>query len=271
MNRAEAVRWLEDARGGGAAWGYVPGASPRPEPTIWACAAGLPVPSDWLADADLGWVAYLAPALLSERPEAAEVSRRALERIGAEGGVLIPKVEHVDGMLQGWSWYPDTFSWLEPTAFAICSLVRAGESEHPRVVEGRALIRDRVCVDGGWNYGNGKVLGVDLLSYVHSTAWALLALPNGDPLAAPALDLLASLRDRRSTTALALPALASAHHGRDPEPWLDLLEARQAPDGSFGERVDRTAMALVALDLRTRRTSPLTGPVSWPDAAAEVP
>jgi hypothetical protein len=38
------------------------------------------------------------------------------------------------------------------------------------------MIIDRTCPGGGWNYGNKKVLGVDMEPYPDSTAAALLAL-----------------------------------------------------------------------------------------------
>ena len=52
----------------------------------------------------------------------------------------------------------------------------------------------------------------------------------------------------------------------DVEIFVDALLARQAPDGSFGMgRVDRTALAAVALRMASRGTSPLTGTVALPD------
>ena len=38
------------------------------------------------------------------------------------------------------------------------------------------MLLDRRCRDGGWNYGNRRVLGADLPSYPETTALALMAL-----------------------------------------------------------------------------------------------
>ena len=82
-----------------------------------------------------------------------------------------------DVSLHGWGWVRGTAVWIEPTAYAILSLLRGGE-QHDLVEQGRALIRDRQGADGGWNYGNPKVLGSELQSHALTTAWALLALPS---------------------------------------------------------------------------------------------
>ena len=170
----------------------------------------------------------------------------------------------IDGTIIGWSWYTESFSWLEPTAFGVISLVRCGHENHPRVKDGRALIKDRVCTDGGWNYGNGSILGTDLMSYQHSTGWALLALPKGDELVAAGIKRLRAILETPSTLSLSVAALAAGFHGVDPSPWLDALRARQSADGSFGlGRVDRTALAATALRMEKFRESPLTGVVEW--------
>jgi hypothetical protein len=38
------------------------------------------------------------------------------------------------------------------------------------------MLLDRRCRDGGWNFGNRRVLGADLPSYPETTALALMAL-----------------------------------------------------------------------------------------------
>ena len=50
--------YIEAARGREGAWGYTPGADPRPEPTILACLAGLEPPLGWLKGVDLSWAVY---------------------------------------------------------------------------------------------------------------------------------------------------------------------------------------------------------------------
>ena len=41
---------------------------------------------------------------------------------------------------------------------------------------GEMLVYDRMCENGGWNYGNSKVLGEALWPYPDVTAVALIAL-----------------------------------------------------------------------------------------------
>lgn len=83
--------------------------------------------------------------------------------------------------LQGWSWARGTTSWVEPTAYALMALNKlrptlekqiAGE----RIRHGEALLYDRMCVDGGWNYGNAVVLNQRLVPYPDTTAISLIAL-----------------------------------------------------------------------------------------------
>ena len=45
-----------------------------------------------------------------------------------------------------------------------------------RVDVGKRMLLERRCRDGGWNYGNRRVLGADLPSYPETTALALMAL-----------------------------------------------------------------------------------------------
>ena len=82
----------------------------------------------------------------------------------------------------GWPWFPDTVSWVVPTAFAILSLnqVRCscGGLEHvpARIDCGIQMLLDRACPGGGWNAGNGVVYGTALEPHPDDTAIALLAL-----------------------------------------------------------------------------------------------
>ena len=212
MHLEKALHWLQSAATDGV-WGYLPNGAPRAEPTLHACAAGLPAPLSFLQHTELGWGVLLAPAALSESVEAEALRAQWVSTILSLAGSTLPKTQHLDGSLKGWSWVPGSFSWLEPTSFATVSLLRNGHAAHPRVVEAQTLIRDRVCVDGGWNYGNKKVFGSDLLSYHHSTAWALLALPRGDDLVAKGVERLRIILQRPSTLSLSLATLAAAHHG----------------------------------------------------------
>ena len=68
----------------------------------------------------------------------------------------------------GWPWFPETVSWVVPTAFAVLALNQlpcscCGLEQVPfRVERGVEMLLDRVCPGGGWNAGNGVVYGYRL-------------------------------------------------------------------------------------------------------------
>jgi len=81
----------------------------------------------------------------------------------------------------GWPWKPDTSSWVEPTAHALVALKLASpkirhRDLRERIRSGQAQLLDVRSRDGGWNYGNRSVWGVNLPSYPETTAVALLGL-----------------------------------------------------------------------------------------------
>ena len=86
---------------------------------------------------------------------------------------------HANGInpqVMGWPWSLNTFSWVEPTAWAILSLRSAGLQDNPRVMEGIEFLLDRLMDEGGANYGNKTVLGKLLDPVPGPTALCLLAL-----------------------------------------------------------------------------------------------
>jgi squalene cyclase len=134
------------------------------------------------------WVTAL-PMLLPEPLRSSLDLGRALEWILAQQGRESKPIERfkaflrgdrlpVDASQEGWPFYPDTAAWVGPTSFAILALQQF--SRDPRARErcrlGREFLLSRMCPDGGWNYGNSRVLGYDLPSYPETTGLALLAL-----------------------------------------------------------------------------------------------
>lgn len=91
-----------------------------------------------------------------------------------------PAVYDHDTTLVGWSWVAGTHSWIEPTAYALLALRAADQADHPRTREGVELILDRALPDGGWNYGNRRVLEHVLRPFPATTGVALAALA-GEP------------------------------------------------------------------------------------------
>jgi hypothetical protein len=209
--RQKAHRELLELRGAHRAWGYRAAGSPAVEPTVLAClgllAGGGPAAvaaasacADWLAgiqgaDGSLGlapgqaapgWTTPLGVLLWQAAGGHATEAARAVEwLLHQEGERMSPAddPDHIvghDTTLVGWPWVAGTHSWLEPTAMALLALRRAGYGEHPRIVEGYRLIRDRALAAGGWNYGNTSAFGHPLRPQPAPTGLALLVLAHRD-------------------------------------------------------------------------------------------
>jgi hypothetical protein len=196
---------LVAARNPDGGWGYYPQKATRLEPTAWALlalarAANKPVDVDaflrwpqkdgWLIDgppsapANFAFNALAALTCLSgaQTPETTTFVKAIGAKVVAAKGIALQQseVQRQDNSLQAWSWIDQTFSWVEPTAWCTLFLKKArplaisGATERLDVAE--RLITDRVCHDGGWNYGGSNVYGQELYPYVPTTAIALLAM-----------------------------------------------------------------------------------------------
>jgi hypothetical protein len=120
----------------------------------------------------------------------------------------------------GWPWFPDTLSWVIPTALSLVALrqtipcCRTKKAED-RIRAGTEMLYDRACPGRGWNAGNGVVFGSPLHAYVDTTAIALLALTEDRQTGTLlALDWLrrASV-ESRSVYSLSWAILALSAHG----------------------------------------------------------
>ena len=212
----EALLAAQDADGG---WGAEPGKRSNTEATALAVLALGSSPSSaasaalrrglaWLVDhqrPDGGWplaVGHdrstwptpLAVLAVLGRPELRERAAGGLRWLlghgGRDPGWLIRALYRVwpsalpvrmDPTLKGWSWNPDAFSWVEPTAYALLALkkgrqVLSGSDVDARIREGESMLYDRACEGGGWNYGNTNVYGVNVPPYPEVTAVALLGV-----------------------------------------------------------------------------------------------
>jgi hypothetical protein len=108
---------------------------------------------------------------------------RALDHLVANRAAKVPwnaDTPH-DPTTRGWGWTPDTFGWVEPTARSLLALRLGRPSAGPQIDDGLAVLADRECVGGGWNYGNREVLGFDLPPYVQTTAMALVGAQGSLP------------------------------------------------------------------------------------------
>lgn len=256
----EALARRVNADGG---WGYYAGHASRIEPTCWALrglqSADALTPAAASAAAELfrTWqredglllepelrsedrpnIAFngLAGWLLAERPELA--ARMSLDKL-VDGvtcvkGIRIPesRINRQDDALQGWGWIDGTFSWVEPTCWALLAL-KAAASLFPvvdtRINEGERLLVDRCCESGGWNYGNSNMLGQPLRPFVSTTALALMAIRERRADARVERSL-AFLKEKRltepSAMALGLTALALRAFGEAVDDVTDMLRAQ---------------------------------------------
>jgi hypothetical protein len=156
--------------------------------------------------------------------------------------------------LQGWSWTANTFSWVEPTAYALIALKKLWPflpqtQAKARIRQGERLLYDRMCAGGGWNYGNTQVFDEPLPPYPETTALSLIALqeyqaaePNQRSLHA----LRQMLGQAGSGLGLSLATLCFSLYGHDVSAWRTLLARHYEQTGFLGE-TKTLALALLAL------------------------
>jgi hypothetical protein len=155
----------------------------------------------------------------------------------------------------GWPWFPDTVSWVVPTAFAVLALSRLPcscgglDRVAPRIDCGVQMLFDRACPGGGWNAGNGIVYGAALAPHADDTAIALLALSDRGQDAVVQSGVRYLERAAPALTApwsLAWAILALAAHRR---PTTSLSSSLVAlPDLSSVEDTSTLAVVCLALD-----------------------
>ena len=275
-------RALADARNSDGGWGYTAGAASRLEPTTWALAAtgattgeaARPFfarcqrPDGWLAE-DAAWPINIGfnamtAALAPDTALDAAARLRLLAALERSKGIAIPPSAEIaqDNSLQGWSWNEGTFSWVEPTAWALLALKRARRASPPnaaaaaRVAEGERLLVDRCCREGGWNFGNANVMQQDLRPYVPTSALALIAMQDrrgGAEVDRSVAFLQAHGAGESSAGALGLARLALDTLGLDAAAIDDALIAQTANALAFGN-LHTLAIALCALT-RTGRNN----------------
>ena len=214
------------------------------------------------------WTSAHAIVALSAFPEHQEAVRRAARWLvlqeGSKPGLLAQIILLVTGKsnindlnndLIGWSWLPNSFSWVEPTSYALIALkkTRALLSETnvaERISQGEAVIYDRMCKAGGWNYGNSKVLDYALWPYPDITAVALIALQNRAAETANQTSL-ASLRQtaRETDSGLALSwgTICLDLYGQKTDEWKALIAKRFEKTRFLGE-TKTLALAIIALN-----------------------
>jgi hypothetical protein len=278
---------VRDAASPTGGWGYYPGKRARIEPTCWALMAlqgGAEDPTRWadVAAPHLRMLAQcqtaagtlsdtggattnlafdgLAAATLPHvaGPAGAALTLPLLRAIIAAKGIKADQADaRQDNSLQAWPWYPDTFSWVEPTAWCLLALKKFDGSRSPdaraRIDEAERMLENRCCDGGGWNYGNASVIGQDLRPHVPPTALALIALQDraDRPFVQRSLARLEELRlTEDSSLALGLTVLALHLQGR---PTADVRSRLAAIAGDAVDRGDVHAIAVALLALTVDR------------------
>lgn len=169
---------------------------------------------------------------------------------------LIKKMTELDPYLSGWPWTAGAFSWVEPTSYSLMALKKlkrslvgtTGTNCEERIRQGEMLIYDRMCENGGWNYGNSRVLGEALWPYPDVTAVALIALQDraaseANQTSLHALDNM--LQEAASGTALGWGILCLTLYNREVREWKKLLVKNFERTRFLGE-TKAVALALLA-------------------------
>lgn len=200
----------------------------------------------------------LQSALNGVMPSQSPLHQQSIQWLLSWYGNTSPPREVVtlNGQLRGWPWISDTFSWVEPTSYAVLALKLAGYRTHWRVREAEELLLDRACETGGWNYGNRIVLGRELVPFPVPTAMAVLALQDVHQARQRVEQALAFLHrevsQHPSTLSLALSIHCFHIFSLPTDEFVNRLAQRQNADGSWRQSVHLTALATLALECATR-------------------
>jgi len=176
---------------------------------------------------------------------------KAVEFLLQTGGTHWPRhlnkaVGH-DTSLRGWPWIAGTHSWVESTALSIIALDVAGHQNHPRVKEAATMLVDRQLPNGGWNYGNTTIFGMELRPSPEYTGAALGALAGRVPAHTVARSieyLRQDVSQRRTPIALGWGVLGLSAWDQKPENTTDRIAATLARENRFG-RYDTASLCLL--------------------------
>jgi hypothetical protein len=287
----DVVERILDAQNGDGGWGFLPGKSSNTECTslcllaLDSLGAEQPMASakrglDWLLQRQgaegswplsdsansASWMTALAIIALNRFPghqlQTRTASRWLLKQEGRTPGILARLVgafvSHKNTValnpeLKGWAWVPRTFSWVEPTSYALIALKQirtyvATANIEERIHQGEMMIYDRMCNGGGWNYGNSKVFGEALWPYPDVTAVALIALQDHQISQANQESVRALRRMMQETDsglALCWGTICLSIYGDETSGWKRQIEKRFQMTGFLGE-TKTLALSLIA-------------------------
>jgi hypothetical protein len=140
-DRRRALVPLERAQRDGS-WGYQRGAAGQLEPTILCAATGLEIAGDWIRAQPRAWPSLLLPAAIADRDPslASETADWILTQQSVSVDLCRRSSTGPSRVVVG----RGNAAWVEPTCYAILSLVRTGKGAQ-RIADGRRLLRDRQC------------------------------------------------------------------------------------------------------------------------------
>ena len=245
---AAALAALRNADGG---FPPAPGGASEPEPTaLAAIALDDDAARAWLAAAqhsDGGFVvgpdavgndsptplaALALPAGAARERAVDYVVGHQAPKVGADD-----RIPH-DPETRGWGWTSTTFGWVEPTGRALLAL-KILRPEAEQIADGNAVLADRECQAGGWNYGNKEVMGTIYEPFLQTTAAGLLGaqdLTNG--IRERAVDVILRLwRQEPGGLGWAMSAAALRAIGRQEASLEAALSDRVASTGLYGDTV----------------------------------
>jgi len=287
----DVVARILDVQNRDGGWGFLPGKSSNTECTslcllaLDSLGAEQPVANtkrglDWLLQRqgaegswpltastnNASWTTALAIIALNRFPghqlQTRTASRWLLQQEGRTPGILARLVgtfvSHKNTValnpeLKGWAWVPRTFSWVEPTSYALIALKQirtyvATANIEERIHQGEMMIYDRMCNGGGWNYGNSKVFGEALWPYPDVTAVALVALQDHQLTQANQESVRALRRMMQETDsglALCWGTICLSIYGDETSGWRRQIEKRFQMTGFLGE-TKTLALSLIA-------------------------
>ena len=289
----EAMTLLLRTQNSDGGWGASAGKRSNTESTALAVAAlGTVADKSWVAGVERGirwllqqqnpdgswplnevakegsWTSALAIIALSAYPEHREAARKAarwlVQQEGSKPGLLAQiilfvtgksNVNEINNDLIGWSWVPNSFSWVEPTSYALIALKKSRlllseTNVVERIRQGEAVIYDRMCKEGGWNYGNSKVLDYALWPYPDITAVALIALQDRAAETANQTSLASLRKTARETDsglALSWGTICLDLYGQNTDDWKKLIAKRFEKTRFLGE-TKSLALSIIALN-----------------------
>jgi hypothetical protein len=288
---AEATEFLLKHQNPDGGWGSVPGKVSNTESTSLSTLALLAVPSgsvdqsikngsrwlvehqrtdgSWPLNAGMkegSWATTIAVFGLSGFPDYQGSALKGADWLVNHPGSGLPLLasilvrlsitkfdSEINPDLIGWSWTSGSFSWVEPTAYALIALKKLKPhfntpDASKRVHEAESMIYDRMCEGGGWNHGSTSVYGMKSWPYAEVTALTLIAMQDHADAAANRLSLKAlekMLGEDQSGLALSWSILCFLIYGVEVGEWRKALAKSFAETGFLNE-TKSIALSLLA-------------------------